>query len=50
MALRIYRAPDTGYTFQYEEGKQPEGYELVKPKPAPKKRTATNKAAKAANK
>ena len=49
MALRIYRSPE-GYTFQYEEGKQPEGYELVKPKPAPKKRTATNKAAKAQNK
>ena len=49
MALRIYRSPE-GYTFQYEEGKQPEGYELVKPKPVPKKRTATNKAAKAQNK
>lgn len=49
MALLIYRSPE-GYTFQYEEGTQPEGYELVKPKPAPKKRTATNKAAKAQNK
>lgn len=50
MALRIYRAPDTGYTYQYEEGKQPEGFELVKPKAAPKKRTTPNKAAKVANK
>ncbi len=49
MALRIYRSPD-GYTFQYEEGTQPVGYVLVKPKDAPKRRTAPNKAAKAANK
>ena len=48
--LRIYRAPD-GRTYQYEEGTQPEGYELdapkpdtAKPKPAPKRRTtAANK-------
>ena len=52
MALRIYRSPE-GYTFQYEEGTQPDGYVLVeepKPKAAPKRRTATNKAAKPANK
>ena len=49
MALRIYRAPD-GFTYQYEEGEQPKGYVLVKPKAAPKRRTAPNKAAKAANK
>lgn len=52
MALRIYRAPDR-LTFQFEEGTQPEGYVLVtpaKPKAAPKRKTATNKAAKPANK
>lgn len=53
MALRIYRAPESGFTFQYPEGEQPEGYVLVtneKPKAAPKRRTTTNKAAKPANK
>ena len=50
MALRIYRAPESGYTYQYEEGEQPSGYVLVEPKPAPKKHVATNKAAKPANK
>ena len=53
MALRIYRAPESGLTFQFEEGTQPEGYVLVtaaKPKAAPKRRTTTNKAAKPANK
>jgi len=45
--MRIYRAP-SGLCFQFPEGEQPKGYELVKP--APKKRTATNKAAKPANK
>ena len=30
--LKIYRDKD-GYTFQYEEGTQPEGMELVEPKP-----------------
>lgn len=52
MALRIYRSPD-GYTFQYEEGTQPDGYVLVstdKPKAAPKRRTTANKAVKADNK
>lgn len=52
MALRIYRAP-SGACFQYPEGEQPEGYVLVtaaKPKAAPKRRTATNKAAKPADK
>ncbi len=43
--LKIYRDKD-GYTFQYEEGTQPEGLELVEPKA---KKTA-NKARKAANK
>lgn len=53
MALRIYRAPESGFTFQFEEGTQPDGYVLVtneKPKAAPKRRTTTNKAAKPANK
>lgn len=50
MALRIYRAPESGYTYQYEEGEQPKGYVLVKPKAATKRRTAPNKAAEAANK
>ena len=45
--LRIYRAPN-GMCFQYEEGKQPEGYVLVKA-PA-KKRTTANKAKQADNK
>ena len=52
MALRIYRAP-SGLCFQYEDGKQPDGYVLVtdeKPKAAPKRRTATNKARQAQNK
>ncbi len=49
--LRIYRAPN-GRTYQYEEGTQPAGYEPAdeKPKPAPKRRTAANKARKADNK
>lgn len=52
MAMRVYRAP-SGACFQYPEGTQPDGYvlaEAAKPKPAPKKRTTTNKAAKPANK
>ncbi len=52
MALRIYRSPD-GFTFQYEEGTQPAGYVLVtaeRPKAAPKRRTAANKARQADNK
>lgn len=52
MALRIYRSPE-GYTFQYEDGQQPAGYVLVtadKPKAAPKRRTAANKAAQPKNK
>ena len=52
MVLRIYRSPD-GYQFQYEEGTQPDGYVLVtaeKPKAAPKRRTAANKAKQADNK
>lgn len=53
MALRIYRAPESGYTFQFEEGTQPDGYvlaEAVRPKPASKRRATPNKAAKPANK
>jgi hypothetical protein len=51
MALRIYRSPN-GLTFQFEEGKAPEGYVLVEPRPkaAPKRRAAANKAAKTDNK
>lgn len=52
MALRIYRSPE-GYTFQYEEGQQPAGFEPVtadKPKAAPKRRTTANKAAQPKNK
>ena len=45
--MRIYRAP-SGLCFQFPEGEQPKGYEPVKP--APKKRTTNNKAAKPANK
>lgn len=52
MALQIYRSPE-GFTFQFEEGTQPAGYVLVtagKPKAAPKRRTAANKAAQTKNK
>lgn len=52
MALRVYRSPE-GYTFQYEEGSQPVGYEPVdepKPKTARKLRTTSNKAVKPDNK
>ena len=52
MALRTYRSPE-GYTFQFEDGQQPAGYVLVtpdKPKAAPKRRTAANKAAQPKNK
>lgn len=52
--LCIYKAPN-GFTYQYEEGTQPEGYVLVDPKPAKrpatrKRRATTDKAAKADNK
>lgn len=51
--LRIYRAP-SGLTFQFEEGKQPNGYVLVedKPKAQPKakQRTTANKARKTTTK
>ena len=50
--LKIYKDKD-GYTFQYEEGTQPEGYVLVEDKPkkaAPKRRTTANKAVKPDNK
>ncbi len=43
--LKIYKDKD-GYTFQYEEGTQPEDLELVEPKaakPANKARKTTNK-------
>lgn len=43
--LKIYRDKD-GYTFQYEEGTQPEGLELVEDKP----KKAPAKARKTANK
>lgn len=52
MALRIYRAP-SGLCFQYEEGTQPNGYVLAtpeKPKVAPKRRQAPNKARQTDNK
>ena len=52
--LKTYRDKD-GYTFQYEEGTQPEDYELVEPKTEPEvkevkpqnkaRRTRTKKAA-----
>lgn len=50
--LKIYRSPD-GYTFQYEEGTQPDGYELVEQKaekPANKAKKPANKSKKAAAK
>jgi len=48
--LKIYRDKD-GYTFQYEEGTQPEGYELVEPvKAEAKKRAVSNKSKAAKNK
>ena len=50
--LRIYLAPN-GRTYQYDEGTQPANHVLVeepKPKAAPKRRTAANKARKADNK
>lgn len=52
MALRTYRAP-SGLCFQFEEGRQPQGYALVtagKQKAAPKRRAAANKAARTSNK
>lgn len=52
MAMRIYRAP-SGLCFQFPEGEQPDGYTLVtagKPKAAPKRKTAANKAKQADNK
>lgn len=52
MALRIYRSPE-GFTFQYEEGMQPDGYKPLtaeKPKAAPKRRATANKAKQADNK
>lgn len=41
--LKIYRDKD-GYTFQYEEGTQPEGLELVEAKPKAKQVKPANKA------
>lgn len=40
--LKIYKDKD-GYTFQYEEGTQPEGLEPVESKPKAKERRAANK-------
>ena len=56
MALRIYRAPESGLTFQFEQGEQPAGYVLVTDEPTPeaapkaKRRRAANKARKASDK
>lgn len=51
--MRVYRAP-SGLTFQFREGKAPEGYVLVEqteqPEAQPKKRAPRNKALKADNK
>ena len=48
--LKIYRDKD-GYTFQYEEGTQPEGYVLDEPeKKETKKRQVANKAKAPKNK
>ena len=42
--LKIYKDKD-GYTFQYEEGNQPEGYVLAdEPKPKAKQARPANKA------
>ena len=41
--LKIYRDKD-GYTFQYEEGTQPEGLEPVEQKPKAKQVKPANKA------
>lgn len=41
--LKIYRDKD-GYTFQYEEGTQPEDYVLVEDKPQAKEVKPANKA------
>ena len=41
--LKIYRDKD-GYTFQYEEGTQPEDLELVDDKPKAKQVKPANKA------
>lgn len=50
MALREYRLPD-GSTWQFEEADAPKGAVLVTAeKPAAKRRTAANKAKKAATK
>ena len=47
--LRIYQSP-AGYTFQYEEGEQPDDYILVDPpkakKTANKSKAPRNKSAK----
>lgn len=41
--LKVYKDKD-GYTFQYEEGTQPEGLEPVEPKPKAKQARPANKA------
>lgn len=48
-AMRVYRAPG-GLAFQYREGHAPEGYELVAPEAAPKRRRTADKAARPADK
>ena len=40
--LKIYQDKD-GYKFQYEEGTQPDGLELVDDKPKAKQRKTANK-------
>lgn len=47
--LKLYKSPE-GYTFQFEEGTAPAGYELVGQKAAPKARKTANKAKAPANK
>lgn len=51
--MRTYRAP-SGYCYQYEEGKQPDGYVLAEqakqPEEQAKRRAPRNKTRKADNK
>ena len=49
--LKVYKSPE-GYTFQFEEGTQPDGYVLLEPKKPAKAKQAkpANKAKKAETK
>lgn len=51
--MRTYRAP-SGYCYQYEEGKAPDGYVLAEqakqPEEQPKRRAPRNKARKVSDK